>query len=108
MCLSSRAVQQQRQHLSLLAYAKPWLAGLLALLWLVLMAEAVGHHCESDRAAHHDCAACQMAHGTLLADGAVGVSWEVPVTELTIQAPCVPPLSTAIDLRLSPGRAPPA
>jgi hypothetical protein len=93
---------------SLFALAKPWLAGLLALLWVLLFAESVGHHCESGRAAHPDCAACQMAHGTLLANGCTEAVLEVASTEVAFQSVWILPTFASTDFRLSPGRAPPA
>jgi hypothetical protein len=88
--------------------AKPWLAGLFALMWLVVVAESVGHHCESERPSHHECAACQMAHGAVLADGSVGVALDLPATPTSFQSSWISPASGSSDLRLSPGRAPPA
>lgn len=108
MCLSSRSVQGNRHQKSLFSLAKPWLAGLLAWLWVVLVAESVGHRCESDRAAHPDCAACQMAHGTLLANGSTETSLVVPTTEVAFRSVWILPTCDSTDLRLSPGRAPPA
>jgi|SRR5690349_15471517 len=92
----------------LFSLAKPWLAGLMALLWLMIAAEAVGHHCESGSLSHHECAACQMAHGTVLADGAVGVAVDLPVASVAFQPNWILPVFQSSDLRLSPGRAPPA
>jgi hypothetical protein len=88
--------------------AKPWLAGVLALLWLVVAAEAAGHHCDSHHQAGKECAACQMAHGTVLANGSTGTAIELPVVEVSYQSVWVFAASDTSDLRLSPGRAPPA
>jgi len=92
----------------LFALTRPWVAGLLALVWLGLAAESVNHQCAPASPAHHDCAACQMAHGTLLANGSVTISLVVMVDTVD----CLPvkklsPLACS-DLRLAPGRAPPA
>jgi hypothetical protein len=91
-----------------IALAKPWLAGLFALMWLVVAAESVGHHCESEFPSHHECAACHMAHGAVLADGSVGVALALPAISNSFQSPWISPASGSSDLRLSPGRAPPA
>lgn len=99
---------ERRRTRSLFALAKPWLAGVLALLWLVVAAEAVGHHCESGRVAHHECAACQMAHGTVLADGSVGVACDLTAAPISVESNWILPVFQSSDLRLSPGRAPPA
>jgi hypothetical protein len=92
----------------LISLAKPWLAGLFALMWLVVAAESVGHHCESERPSHHACAACQMAHGAVLADGSVGVALDLPAIPTLFQSTWISPCSALSDLRLAPGRAPPA
>jgi hypothetical protein len=98
-----------RRHTSrLFSLAKPWLAGLLVLLMLGVAIESAGHHHGSARVNHQDCAACQMAHGTVLADGLAGISCQLPSTEIVLElvwnlTPC-----GSSDLLLSDGRAPPA
>ena len=87
------------------ALAKPWLVGLLvALLFLLTMHSAVhGSHADPN----HSCAACLIAHGGVIADGAVGSVIFVSATsiELVHVGEFVP--VSLLDLRLAPGRAPP-
>jgi hypothetical protein len=87
--------------------AKPWLAGLLVLAWVAVAVEAVGHHCEADPPAHHDCAACQLAHGTLLADGSTGLLVAAIACEPAVQPVWYFACFESSDLLLASGRAPP-
>ena len=85
--------------------ARSWLAALLvALLFLLTMHSAV-HGDHSDQ--NHSCAACLIAHGGVIADGAVGTVIFVSATsvELAHVGEFVP--VSLLDLRLAPGRAPP-
>jgi hypothetical protein len=102
------AMQPKRVIIRLFAPTKRWVAGLLALLWLVVAAQSVGHHCLSHQDAGHDCAACQVAHGTVLADGAVGIRLPLPAAEIVFQPVWAFAVFQSVDLRLSPGRGPPA
>jgi len=85
--------------------ATSWLAGLLvALLFLLTVhSGAHGNHAHPN----HSCAACLIAHGGVIADGAVGTV--VFVSRAAFDLPQVGevlPVSL-LDLRLAPGRAPP-
>ena len=94
-------------------FAKPAGAALMLGLWLALLGLAASeklHQCLHDDAAQpeHDCLVSALAKGTAL---------DVPQPEIAIQfVPQVRILATAeqqpflqrIDLRLLPGRAPPA
>ena len=88
-----------------LKLAKSWLAGLLvALLFLLTVHSGVhGNHTDPN----HSCAACLIAHGGVIADGAVGT-----VVFVSRAAFDLPPVGevlpvSLLDLRLAPGRAPP-
>lgn len=99
-------MQRNRIH-RVFSLAKPWLTGLFALMWLWVAADAVGHHHEAGQPSHHECAACQLAHGTVLADGSVGIAFDLPTVPTWFQSVWVLPAFDSSDLRLSPGRAPP-
>ena len=83
------------------------LAGLLGLLLLILAVGAGAHREHADGPGHQDCAVCLIAHGGVLADGAIGA----PI--VTFTSCFVLPTSGetkpvfVLDLRLDPGRATP-
>jgi hypothetical protein len=85
-----------------------WLACLLA-GWLVLLGLGAAVHCShSDSPGHHSCAACLIAHGGLIADGAIGVTAFLAGTALALPRTGESSVASIFDLRLAPGRAPPA
>lgn len=91
--------------------ATSWLAGVLAALLLVL---AVGsgahreHDAHADKHGHHDCAVCMMAHGGVLANGAVGAFIVFSTSSFDLPSLKESHPVFACDLRLAQGRAPPA
>jgi len=101
-------MSRNRHAVKLFSLAKSWLAGLLALMLVGVAIQSVGHHCGSAQTNHHDCAACQMANGTVLADGSVGVQFQSPAMEVTLELVWNLVTPTSSDLLLSDGRAPPA
>ena len=90
------------------ALAKSGLAGLLVILMLALSLGSVLHRNHADhQAGQHSCAACLIAHGGVVADGATGTaivscthSFDLPNLGEAV-------LASVFDLRLAPGRAPP-
>ena len=92
---------------SRLKLAISWLAGLLAALLLVLTVGSGAHREHADQPDHHDCAACLMAHGGLLADGATGASVIFASSGFDSPIPGESRSASTFDLRLAPGRAPP-
>lgn len=91
--------------------ARSWLAGALAILLLVLAVGAGAHreHREdTGRHGHHECAACLIAHGGLLADGTTGAFVVFSAFSFDLPGFCEMQPALVLDLRLSPGRAPPA
>jgi hypothetical protein len=91
-----------------LATAKIWLAGLLAVSLLALCVISGLHRGHQDHPrAQHSCAACLMAHGNALADGAtdacvVACSFGFGLAALAELNPVV-----VLELRLPSERAPP-
>jgi disulfide bond formation protein DsbB len=86
--------------------ARIWLAGTIAGLLLLLSVYAV-HHAHSDGGGHQACVLCLMAHGGLIADGAIGVVvFGISAAFAPLQCGKIFPASV-FDLRLAPGRAPP-
>ena len=87
--------------------ANAWLAGLLAVWLVVLGLDAVTHRSHACDADHHNCAACLLAHGGVIADGAMGAAIVLPDAPpiLALTSRTYLPLSS--DLLLAPGRAPP-
>jgi hypothetical protein len=84
-----------------------WLAGALALLLLVLAVGAGAHDEHDHEGGHPDCAACLMCQGSVLADGAIGATVVVFVSCFPAPVQSEARLVAVVDLRLSPGRAPP-
>jgi hypothetical protein len=90
------------------ALAKSGLAGLLVVLMLALSVGSVLHRNHADhQASQHSCAACLIAHGGLVADGATGTviiscSHSIDLPNFGEAA-----LASVFDLRLAPGRGPP-
>ena len=101
-------MQHQRAILNGKALGRPMLGLLLAaLLVFVSLGSAVHAERHFNDPAHHTCAACLIAHGGVLADGAIGavavlLSGGLILLQLR---EFIPVLQT--DLRLAPGRAPP-
>ena len=89
-----------------LASANVWLVGLLVVLLLVLTVHSGAHG--NHAGPNHFCAACLIAHGGVIADGAVGTVVFVShaASDLTHVGEVLP--ASILDLRLAPGRAPPA
>ena len=88
-----------------LKLAKSWLAGLLVALLFLLTVHSGAHANHGDQ--HHSCAACLIAHGGVIADGAVGTV--IFVSSVPLDLPQVGQVipASVLDLRLAPGRAPP-
>lgn len=81
---------------------------LLALLLLGLSIGTVAHELRhANDPAHVTCAICMLAHGQVLADGAVGVLAVVLVATLILPVFREFVFVSASDLLLAPGRAPP-
>ena len=105
---SSRLMDRRSTVSRGFALAKSGLAGLLVVLMLALSVGSVLHRNHSDhQAGQHSCAACLIAHGGLVADGATGTviissshSTDLPSLGEVVQA-------SVFDLRLAPGRGPP-
>jgi hypothetical protein len=91
-----------------LRLATSCLAGLLAALLVVVVIGSGAHRGHSDQPGHHDCAACLLAHGGLLADGATGASVSQSTSSFDLPSLTEARPASVLDLRLAPGRAPPA
>ena len=90
------------------ALAKSWLAGLLVFLMLALSVGSVLHRNHSDhQAGQHSCALCLLAHGGVMADGATGTAIISAQHSFDLPSLGETKSSSAFDLRLAPGRAPP-
>ena len=100
-------MNRRNASLSGLKLVTPWLAGLLMALMVVLSVGSGAHRDHADHADQHSCAVCLIAHGNVLADGAIGTTIVASRTCLVLP-PIGESLSASIfDLRLAPGRAPP-
>ena len=87
--------------------AASWLAGALALLLVGLAISSAGHCEHNGRHAHPDCAACAMAQGGVVANGATGATVIIFDAALALPVPGDFQQALLADLRLAPGRAPP-
>lgn len=91
--------------------AKPALAGLLTILFLLLGTASVSHSLHnffhSQSAASHSCIICHLAKGQISAADAAPVAaiFAFVFLGLTLFANSI--TLSAVDLRLSPSRAPP-
>ena len=112
-CLSVATLQPERKSFSLRRVAKPALAGLLAVAWLFLVTLSVSpslhEHFHHDAAnGHHNCAVTLLQQSKLLAAGAAPLT-VVLAAPFLFSIPLIPSAEfTSADLRLAPGRAPPA
>lgn len=93
---------------SIRSQAKAWLAGMLVVLLLVLVFESVAHRARAGVVAHHQCAVCLLAHGGVIADGCIRALAQVSAPQIKLSSPWAVAVRDSADLRLSPGRAPPA
>jgi hypothetical protein len=90
------------------ALAKSWLAGLLVVLLLALSIGSALHRDHQDhQAGQHSCAACLIAHGGVLADGATGTAVISSSHSFDLPGLGEAKSASSCDLRLAPGRAPP-
>lgn len=90
------------------ALAKTGLAGLLVILMLALSVGSVLHRNHGDhQSGQHSCAACLMAHGGVMADGATGATVVSSSNSIVLPDFGETTLASVFDLRLAPGRAPP-
>lgn len=107
--LESNRLMNRRSTVSRgFALAKSGLAGILVVLMLALSVGSVLHRNHADhQAGQHSCAACLIAHGGLVADGATGAA--IIFSSLSVDLPSLgeAALASVFDLRLAPGRGPP-
>jgi len=87
---------------------KTWLTGLLVVLLVALSVGSALHRDHgSDHAGQNTCAACLIAHGSLVADGAIGTT--IVSLSQSFDLPSLGETKPILvsHLRLAPGRAPP-
>ena len=87
--------------------AKACLGVLLALLLLWVSAASVTHPVQGHHADHHDCAACLIAHGGLVADGASGAPVVTTGSSFALLVFVECRAISISDVSLVPGRDPP-
>jgi hypothetical protein len=87
--------------------AKAWLGFLLAVLLLWVSFASATHSVQGQHADHHDCAACLIAHGGVVADGATGAPVITTASRFALLAFVECRAISISDVCLVPGRGPP-